>query len=276
MSITIVVGIDTDQDRTDAIALGVTLARALDGSLLLTDVYSTVMGPNSAPRELAERHEVEGRLAHAAALIPTDVRFETRAVPSTSTVRGLHELAERVQADMIVVGATHHGRPARALAGDVTLRLLEAAPCAVAIAPARPHDPAADRAPVGVAYVPTPEGREALTTGIELAEALGTGLQILYAGPATEASEQLLADVRAEAPAGVAVETVLLDGVEPDALLRTASEGLALLVMGSRGYGPARRVLLGSVSAGVVHAAACPVIVVPRGAHIPAGHGTPA
>jgi hypothetical protein len=39
-----------------------------------------------------------------------------------------------------------------------------------------------------------------------------------------------------------------------------------LLVMGSRGYGPVRMAVLGSVSAGLVDAACGPVLVVPRGA----------
>jgi len=39
-----------------------------------------------------------------------------------------------------------------------------------------------------------------------------------------------------------------------------------LAIVGSRGYGPLRSVLLGSVSAQLVREAACPVMVVPRGA----------
>ena len=39
--------------------------------------------------------------------------------------------------------------------------------------------------------------------------------------------------------------------------------------MGSRGYGPLRAVLLGSVSGRLVREAACPVIVVPRGVEAP-------
>ncbi len=38
-----------------------------------------------------------------------------------------------------------------------------------------------------------------------------------------------------------------------------------ILVVGSRGYGPLRRVLLGSVSTQLVKSAPCPVLVVPRG-----------
>jgi nucleotide-binding universal stress UspA family protein len=37
-----------------------------------------------------------------------------------------------------------------------------------------------------------------------------------------------------------------------------------LLVLGSRGFGPARRVLLRSVSSEIVRLAPCPVMVVPR------------
>jgi nucleotide-binding universal stress UspA family protein len=38
-----------------------------------------------------------------------------------------------------------------------------------------------------------------------------------------------------------------------------------VLVVGSRGYGPLRAVLLGSVSRRLMTEAHCPVIVVPRG-----------
>jgi nucleotide-binding universal stress UspA family protein len=40
-------------------------------------------------------------------------------------------------------------------------------------------------------------------------------------------------------------------------------------VIGSRGYGPLHSVLLGGVSGRVIRDAACPVIVVPRGAQVP-------
>lgn len=271
MTMKIIIGIEGESEGREAVMLGSTLARALDASVVLAGVYSIVWGPAAYAYEISGREEVEQRLERAAESVPEGVRFETRVVASTSAVRGLQELAERVEAEVIVIGPTHRGRATRLLAGDLTLGLLQAAPCAVAIAPPAGSADAARRGPVGVAYVPTPEGREALEAGIRLAEALGDGLRILYAGPATEASEQLLDGARSEVPPGVAVETILLDGVEPDAMLCAAGEDLHLLVMGSRGYGPTRRVLLGSVSAGVVHSAGCPVLVVPRGARVPAG-----
>lgn len=45
--------------------------------------------------------------------------------------------------------------------------------------------------------------------------------------------------------------------------------GVDLLVVGSRGYGPLRRVLLGSTAAELIHHADYPVIVFPRGAGDP-------
>jgi nucleotide-binding universal stress UspA family protein len=67
-----------------------------------------------------------------------------------------------------------------------------------------------------------------------------------------------------ELDSGVPVEAETLVG-DPAGILRDFSEGLDLLVVGSRGYGPLRAVLLGSVSRRLMTEAHCPVIVVPRG-----------
>jgi nucleotide-binding universal stress UspA family protein len=40
--------------------------------------------------------------------------------------------------------------------------------------------------------------------------------------------------------------------------------GVDLLVLGSRGFGPVMRLLIGSVSSRVIREAPCPVLVVPR------------
>jgi nucleotide-binding universal stress UspA family protein len=48
------------------------------------------------------------------------------------------------------------------------------------------------------------------------------------------------------------------------------SERVDLLVLGSRAWGPVRRIVLGSVSAGLTREAHCPVLVLPRGDGAPA------
>jgi nucleotide-binding universal stress UspA family protein len=46
--------------------------------------------------------------------------------------------------------------------------------------------------------------------------------------------------------------------------LAAQSARVDLLVAGSRGYGPARSVLVGGVTGRLIRAAACPLIIVPR------------
>lgn len=64
-------------------------------------------------------------------------------------------------------------------------------------------------------------------------------------------------------PDDVSVEIVVRRGV-PSAILLAESNGAALLVVGARGLGGFRELLLGSVSQACVHHAACPVVVVPH------------
>ena len=58
-------------------------------------------------------------------------------------------------------------------------------------------------------------------------------------------------------------------------VLDRAAEQLDLLVVGSRGYGPLRVVLLGSVSGQLIATATAPIVVVPRGASAGAPSGEP-
>jgi nucleotide-binding universal stress UspA family protein len=63
---------------------------------------------------------------------------------------------------------------------------------------------------------------------------------------------------------GIVTSRVLVG--DPAERLATASAELDLLVLGSRGHGPVRAALLGSVSRAAVRSAHCPVVVVTRGA----------
>jgi nucleotide-binding universal stress UspA family protein len=65
---------------------------------------------------------------------------------------------------------------------------------------------------------------------------------------------------------GVMSEAHLVMGAPVDAILDLGEEiGADLIVMGSRGQGPLGRLILGSVSEGVVHHASCPVLVLRGG-----------
>jgi nucleotide-binding universal stress UspA family protein len=63
---------------------------------------------------------------------------------------------------------------------------------------------------------------------------------------------------------GVSVTPILREGQPADVLCAEAPNADDLLVVGSRGLGGFRGLLLGSVSQQAVHDSACPVVVVPR------------
>ncbi len=73
-------------------------------------------------------------------------------------------------------------------------------------------------------------------------------------------ADESLATVRTSHPS-VDCEAVVLEGQPAEALLGAAADA-ALIVVGSRGLGGFKRLVLGSVSDQVVHHAGCPVLVV--------------
>jgi nucleotide-binding universal stress UspA family protein len=66
------------------------------------------------------------------------------------------------------------------------------------------------------------------------------------------------------APSGVNPGTVLVYGAPGKQIAEACDGALDLLVVGSRGYGPLQRALLGSVSEELISRARHPVLVIPR------------
>jgi nucleotide-binding universal stress UspA family protein len=72
--------------------------------------------------------------------------------------------------------------------------------------------------------------------------------------------------------AGVRAEAIIRRGYPVEQICRLAEErGAAMIVLGTHGWGPLRRMVFGSVSTGVLHHAKCPVLVVPPAEHIADG-----
>jgi nucleotide-binding universal stress UspA family protein len=129
-----------------------------------------------------------------------------------------------------------------------------------------------------VAYDGSPEAKEALQEARESAGSLRVisivdlgglsyGYGYGYAEYLDNARELARVEI-AEAQAALGdrvAETAIREGA-PVTEISAASETLDFLYVGSRSYGPARRVLLGSVSTQLIEEASCPVIVTPRGA----------
>jgi nucleotide-binding universal stress UspA family protein len=81
--------------------------------------------------------------------------------------------------------------------------------------------------------------------------------------------KKVLDEVAAAAEeAGLSCTTLAGDGIIVQEICRIAAEQEAMLiVVGSHGWGAARRLFSGSVSTGLVHSAPCPVLVVRDARH---------
>ena len=79
--------------------------------------------------------------------------------------------------------------------------------------------------------------------------------------------KELLATIATAAcGVGLSCTTLLADGFAVEEICEVAREhDVQLIVVGSHGWGAARRLFSGSVSTGLVHSAPCPVLVVRSG-----------
>lgn len=286
----IIVGVALNERDAAPLALGRQLAGALDAPLHLVHASPYEPLTMDSPEDEAMSHDeartalyaLESALGREGLVAAVDV------ISEPSPARGLERVAEAYGAIAIVVGSSHRGRLGRVLAGGVGGRLLHGAPCAIAVAPHGYEAPSRPRPRIGVAFDGGPGAHAALDTAIRLARTGNGSVGILTVaepihmrpalmtfGWSIPASYTRAVRVRAEAAQRAAQERIpvdlrgnddLIDGDPADALA-TLSSQYDLLVCGSRGGGPLRAVVLGSVSSALAHSCACPLLIVP------AGHG---
>jgi nucleotide-binding universal stress UspA family protein len=261
----VLVGVDGSQNGRDAIALASQLIDP-DGKLTLAHVHQGEMA-----EELEDARKLLEEERKAA-----DVTAELLSVVAAGPGRGLHEQAEKLHADLLVVGSCRHGAFGRAMLGDDTRAALNGAPCAVAIASRSYAEHLQPIAKVGVGYNGSPESKAALAAAREIAAPTRASLQALEIVSLTVYSYAGIVP-----PAiGESIDTFLqegnrrleeLPGVEGHAVYGLTGEELAafgdrvdILVVGSRGYGPIRRLVLGSTAAYLERHARCSLLVLPR------------
>jgi nucleotide-binding universal stress UspA family protein len=279
----VLVGVDGRPNGRDAIALASRLTDP-DGKMTLAHVHSGELRPSHAitPGMVAEEHDASERLLEEERA-GADVKAELISIVSMSPGRGLHQQAEEQSSDLLVVGSCSHGAFGRAMLGDDTRAALNGAPCAVAIAPLGYAEHPAPIAKVGVAYNGSQESKAALVLAQELAAPTGATVHALDV-----VSIPTIAFTGITPPAlGDSVDRMLqqanasmkeLPDVEGHAVYGLAGEELAafgdqldILVVGSRGYGPVKRLVLGSTSDYLQRHARCSLLVLPRAAAGPAG-----
>ena len=183
------------------------------------------------------------------------------------------------RADLVILGAHSGSRFAGSLFGTRAVKIAAVAHCPVAVVPAEKAESSKPAVVVGI------DGSEASQRAIafaaEEASFRGVPLIAVYAWmpPLTPGleylwSEELVESQRTAAEEAIAIGTAGLAERYPDlvverqivqsppvAALLQAAEGADTIVLGSRGRGGIQRLLLGSVSHGVLQALPCTTIV---------------
>jgi nucleotide-binding universal stress UspA family protein len=278
-----VVGVDDRQGGRDALALAAMLTTVTGGELVAVRAYPYEARPSRASVGGFEddmRADATAELDRTVA--ESGVTARRIVFGDTSPARALHHVAEEEQADLLAVGSTHRGQLGRVLVGGVTAGVLHHAPCPFAVAPLGYAERAAKPATIGVGFDGGAEAQHALRVAADLAKACGARVRVLSAvatpvaatTPATYEREWL-AEAREDAEGQVERAIAALEGMGVEASgdgvvglavdeLSELSNEVDLIVVGSRGWGPVRRLLLGSTSERLVREASCPVIAVPR------------
>jgi nucleotide-binding universal stress UspA family protein len=275
----LLVGFDGSGGGRDALELARTIGVPAEAKVLVIAVspYGPLPVDFSALEDDTAK-EAEPLFGEARERLP-GLDVECRVFGGGSAAQVMTDIAEAEEVDLIVVGSPHRGAIGRALIGSVAEGLLHGAPSAVIVAPRgyaeERHDPFHR---IAVAYDGAPESKAALARAEALAAQTNATLEILTVVAPPVAMPGVVGYVPIDPPdpnrilneaihsvdSGLAASGRRLDGPPARTLAEACEDGADLLVVGSRGYGPVMRVLLGSVSAQLIHLAPCPVLAVPR------------
>jgi nucleotide-binding universal stress UspA family protein len=277
----IAVGIDGFPEGRDAAALGRLLAQATGADLLLVAVHSAALlpaGPELGHRSL--RREAQRTLEKVRESDAPGSR--TATATDFSVPRALLRVIRRHRCDLLVVGSTREGPAGRVQIGHRTRQLLGQFQCALAVAPRGLHANPGRIRQIGVGYDDGPEAVAALALAASIAVGAGAELRVqavvddrpppfasgILDGAWNDVIDAEMNQTRERATAaargvGVPVDLTVARGRPSDRLLEL-SETVDLLVIGSRRWGPTKRLLLGSTGEALMHGAACPVLAVPR------------
>ena len=287
----VVVGFDGTPESEGAVRWAALRAFALGASLTVlhavplpgSGIRLDVLG-GTPPLEVALRErsaQVAARGARLARAVEPGL-----AVVSVGVVGGAAAelIAHSADAALLVVGRRRRGHVLVAALGSVSFAVSMHARCPVVVFPAGTTvQPRHSRRPVLVGVDGSSGSMAALDLGAAVAVATGSAVVVVAAWQ-DDTGEPWGLDVRTSRAQDVASERleraehhllaqhpdleVTGSTVEGDAVdvLVAASPGAGLVVVGSRGEGGFAGMMLGSVSHGVLRAAASPVAVVRRGA----------
>jgi nucleotide-binding universal stress UspA family protein len=286
----IIVGYRDGEQGDEAIALARSLlAEGTSGEVVIVNVLEYARFILDVPVIEQMRRDEESSLEHLTHGWPAGTTASARLIADGSPSAVLHGLDGAEDGNLIVLGSTRRGPVGRVLTGTTAGQLLHGAACPVVVAP-RGYPGAADGIrTIGVGYDGSPQSRAAVGWAVDAARALGAGLRLIavvepppvqtvaswgvapppidYVELLETLRDRVCADLEEELaglPAEIRAEAVVREGDPARELEGAAEDGIDLLVLGSRGFGPVKSVLLGSVSARVMRSCSVPTVVIPR------------
>jgi nucleotide-binding universal stress UspA family protein len=279
----IAAGADGSDEGKDAVAVAAGLASLAGAGLSLVNVFPTTLFPTAGTDDRATlRKQADESLRRDRDELAPDAIIHS--VADLSVSRALMHFAQETHVEMIVIGSSPDAPPGRARIGRRGRQLLHDMPFALVLAPrgSRTRKFAVGR--VGVGDDGGPEATVARDVAIRLCRAASATLVIksvidnsfpILAGAAPEAlpeyeagweyersqAESKLEQQAAQLDVPTEISSVLGD---PGRELRSLSDDVDLIVVGSRRWGPIARIVTGGVGETLVADAGCPVMIVPR------------
>ncbi len=274
---------DGSEHGLSALVTGASCARRVGAEFNVVSVAEAILLPlgvetTTLHETVAEdlKQKVEAQIAEAGA---DGARIHLRKGLAAPTIS---QVAEELEADLIVVGA--HPRPsvARFLVGSTAERVIRLAHCPVLVATEGRQQPF-NR--ILAAIDLSAQSRRVLGTALAIAEACGAELRALYVQDRLTPMllEAALFDeketrhharvqlrktlAKVAVPSEMMVSREIREGHAGHEILHAADEWTAdLIVMGTHGFGFFNRLLLGSISVHVLRHGHRATLVVPRAA----------
>ena len=278
------VGYTATPAGADALALGARFAQApgaeLDIVLVLHAGERATLTPADPGYDNFLHSLAEEWFVAALRLVPAGISAHTHIEYADSFTQGLLVAAERLQADVVVVGAASHGLLGRFAIGSVAGGLLHSSKVPVALAPegTRLLGPSEPISRITCAVGTKVGAAGVLTAGIRLALTVDAPLRLVSLvaidRPGDSAEATQLAAAHAQEVLDYATEH-LIDGVDVTASVASgrsiehAVRGLhweraELCIVGSSRLAQPHRIFLGSIAAKMLRELPVPLLVVPR------------
>jgi len=278
MSEKYLIGVDGSEPSRVALAWGLARATERGASVELLHVADDSFLSESVAF-LSEAQRASEQMLEAETAYAKSLGFRGEITGTAVVGHPIAEVEEASRhADLLVLGAHSGSKFAGSFFGTRAVKVAATAHCPVAVIPKTDTVP---NAGVVVGVDGSEASKRAIAFAAEEASRRGVPLVAVYAWmpPLTPGleylwSEELVESQRSTAEEAIAIGVAGLAERYPDLEVRReivqsppvgalvdAAEGAELLVVGSRGRGGLSRLLLGSVSHGVLQALPCPVIV---------------